>query len=271
MPFVEELHKDGRKLRLMMSPELVVDKSYGYYSRAEAEGSLVQRHRSGAGPYVGSMFGKQVAYVDFFHPAAAALWNDGLSALYAITRFNGLDLHFNVPINLDNLERGPGTDWQHELPFNPLGEGQRLEQYSLDMDAQNHLPQGANDSSFYEHFNVHSLYATKQAERTMASMRSFSEKLPFVTSTGSFSGKGRATAKMLTDSQMSWEDVSFSIARIFAFQMFGFAMTGENICSDWYESSQSELCFRWYQQGAFAPFAFAWGNGRNTNKEPYEL
>ena len=93
---------------------------------------------------------------------------------------------------------------------------------------------------------------------------------PFVLSRSSFTGMGRYTSHWLGDNFSTYEDMIFSIAGIFNFQMFGFNQVGADICG-FNDNTNDELCARWLALGSFYPFSRNHNSINMISQEPWTL
>lgn len=76
---------------------------------------------------------------------------------------------------------------------------------------------------------------------------------PFILTRSSILGSSQWSIHWSGDNVATFDFLRTSIADNFNSQLFGFQITGADICG-FDESTNAELCARWYQLGSLYPF-----------------
>ena len=240
------------------------------YSRGASEG--IRRDifiKSGdGGNLLSKVWPGAVYFPDFFHPRTDSYWAEMLEDLYSVLSFAGIWLDMNEVASFVNgetnlingiLNDNPSrrTHGFSDIPYVP---GNRpLETKTLSLDAVHY-------GGLLE-YNVHQLYSILQAKSTYNYLKTKS-KLPFILSRGNSFGMGKYAFHWSGDIAATWSVMGYSIPGIFNFQLFGIPMIGADICG-FFKSTTPELCLRWYQVGAFYPFARNHNHDQSVDQEPW--
>jgi alpha-glucosidase (family GH31 glycosyl hydrolase) len=95
-----------------------------------------------------------------------------------------------------------------------------------------------------------------------------------ILSRSTFAGTG-AYGQHWFDANLSWENMTMSVARVMNLNMFGIPFVGPDVCGYYWNTTaadkQDELCARWIQLATFYPFARSNSAGAPGSKEPWEL
>lgn len=83
-------------------------------------------------------------------------------------------------------------------------------------------------------------------------------------------GSNKFTGHWTGDNLSSFHFLKYSITHNFMFQIWGIQMVGADICGFILETT-IELCARWFQLGAFYPFARDHSDIKTVRQEPYLL
>jgi len=124
-------------------------------------------------------------------------------------------------------------------------------------------------------FNMHSLYGLQQTQFTYLYLL-FQNTSPtygqrsLLLSRSTFAGSGQYAGHWLGNNKCTYDDMRHSISGIMNFQMFGVPFIGANICGTTGDFNQ-EICGRWYQLGAFYPFARSFPNDTSGKREVWAL
>ncbi|KAH7100202.1 glycosyl hydrolases family 31-domain-containing protein [Auriculariales sp. MPI-PUGE-AT-0066] len=106
----------------------------------------------------------------------------------------------------------------------------------------------------YAELDVHSLYGHMGARATYNALKSINNGTrPFVISRSTFASSGKSTGHWLGDNFSKWEWMYHSIQGILQFQLFQIPFVGSDSCG-FVGNTDEELCNRWMQLSAFAPF-----------------
>jgi len=208
-----------------------------------------------------------VFFPDFFHPNADDYWKDMLEDLYKIVPFSGIWIDMNEVTNFAHgecqvygnrlIERTGRISPFSNIPYTP---GRRsLETKTSSLDAVHH-------GGILE-YDVHDLFSIMQSKVTYEYMQK-KTKIPFILSRSTSPGNGQYTAHWSGDNAARWAFLQYSIPGVFNFQIFGMPFVGSDICG-FMRSTTPELCLRWYQTGAFYPFARNHNNDMSIDQEPW--
>jgi len=208
-----------------------------------------------------------VFFPDFFHPNADDYWKDMLEDLYKIVPFSGIWIDMNEVTNFAHgecqvygnrlIERTGRISPFSNIPYTP---GRRsLETKTSSLDAVHH-------GGILE-YDAHELFSIMQSKVTYEYMQT-KTKIPFILSRSTSPGNGQYTAHWSGDNAARWAFLQYSIPGVFNFQIFGMPFVGSDICG-FMRSTTPELCIRWYQAGAFYPFARNHNNDMSIDQEPW--
>jgi len=208
-----------------------------------------------------------VFFPDFFHPNTDQYWKDMLEDLYEIVPFSGLWIDMNEVTNFAHgecqvyhnrlIERTGRISPFSNIPYTP---GRRsLETKTSSLDAVHY-------GGILE-YDVHELFSIMQSKVTFDYMLT-KTKMPFILSRSTSPGNGQYTAHWSGDNAARWAFLQYSIPGAFNFQIFGMPFVGSDICG-FMRSTTPDLCIRWYQTGAFYPFARNHNNDMSRDQEPW--
>ena len=220
-------------------------------------------------------------FPDFFNPEINKLWDICLDDYYNITKYDGIWLDMNEPLNIQRNARCPGETFE--------GFGDKLCNINKDLKISylpgytgnlNHLTIGSinlngityNNEILYNNKPLLSVY---QAYHTYYNLKK-KEKRPFILTRANSIGSGKFSFHWLGDNFSQNKYIEYSIAGIFNYNIFGIPFTGADICG-YNGNANAKLCARWYNIGAFYPFSrnhnskysidqYPWSFGENIEK-----
>ncbi|KAI1294262.1 hypothetical protein EDD11_008198 [Mortierella claussenii] len=109
--------------------------------------------------------------------------------------------------------------------------------------------------------DTHNLYGHMEAAATHQGLLQLKPgKRPFILTRSSFAGTG--------DNWSQWDHLYLQIPGILSFGLFGIPFTGSDICG-FNGNTTEELCLRWHQLGALAPFSRNHNDIHAIDQEPY--
>ncbi|XP_064598977.1 sucrase-isomaltase, intestinal-like [Liolophura sinensis] len=218
-------------------------------------------------PLVGKVWPGLTVFPDFTNEKTADWWRKWIQYFYykENVKFDGLWIDMNEPASfIDGSKEGCDINKWNNPPFIPG---------LVDKDDQTRKSLFKticmdSEQSWGRHYDVHSLYAHSEAIQTYNALRSlFPEKRPLVLTRSNYAGTSQYAIHWLGDNTASWEQLRESIIGILEYSIFGFSVTGPDICGFWEEASE-ELCMRWMELGAFYPFSRNHNCHLNKHKDP---
>lgn len=284
------LNKNHQWLGLSLHPCVPVFNEDGSIYEYFAEGkerdmfikSAKKTTKFGGKILIGEHLPGKCAYPDFEDFQVYSFWTRALTNLWEESNFNSLQHNYNeithfcdgeCPEETEEVSATPNFSF---LPFNVLGENSKytLESQSLPLDAVIYA-QDPNDTEASVHFNNRGIYGTQMMLMTYLymeydNMYKYNNQRSLVISRATYAGAGQYGGHWLGDNKATFEEMRRSISGILNFQMFGMPFTGANICGSHGVATQ-ELCARWYQLGAFYPFARTDFDGEFGTKEAWAL
>ena len=233
-------------------------------------------------------------FPDFNHPNTTEYWEENLKALKSQFSFDGIWNDMNeiatfrtgeVAGKYDQCwENGP--DWgqmgqsrlflSYELPYLPFPPGRFMESRTISMTAERlgngkyiSVDQSQGDHHKIVEENVHPLNGLLQSVTLYEAMKaSMDIELPFILTRSSAPGSGSYAVHWTGDNLANWRFLRYSIADILSFQIYGMPVTGSDICG-FMGHTNEELCARWFQIGAFYPFARNHNHNDARSQEAY--
>eukprot|EP01017_Pseudomicrothorax_dubius_P049283 TRINITY_DN9144_c0_g1_i2.p1 TRINITY_DN9144_c0_g1~~TRINITY_DN9144_c0_g1_i2.p1 ORF type:complete len:911 (+),score=190.74 TRINITY_DN9144_c0_g1_i2:44-2776(+) len=218
--------------------------------------------RNGSGQLLqGLVWPGKVHFVDFFNPNITKIWTKWLSQMRKIFPFTGVWLDMNEPANfcagecpeyederlLSMLSAGSKKNpFLAEFPFQP-GDFTTLDYSTVSVNAKHY-----GDVLDVE---VHGGNGYMQTRATYHFLKEvMGEPLPFILFRANTFGSGRFGVHWLGDGASNWLTLRLYTAGIMSSNIFGIPMSGGDICG-FSQDTTLELCARWYQVGAFYPYA----------------
>ena len=286
----KKLKSDNQFLGISLHPGIPLldadgTSPYPYFTEAKQAGVLIKSATNSSTNVDGILIGEhlpgQCSYLDFSSPLTYGFWTRAITNLHNEVNYNAIQLNYNEVTQLCDGECPKNASATlsgrfSNLPFNPIGDNNQfdLQSKAISLDGMT-WAETENHTDAAVMFNVHSLYGSRQLEMTAYYLEHDgnspnSNQRVLAMSRSTFAGAGAYGGHWLGDNEMSWESMRHSISEIMNFQLFGVPFTGANICGTTGDVDQ-EMCARWYQLGAFYPFARSNFNGTFGTKEPWAL
>ncbi|KAJ7680135.1 glycoside hydrolase family 31 protein [Mycena rosella] len=121
----------------------------------------------------------------------------------------------------------------------------------------------------YAELDVHNMWGLTEEMATHEALQSILPgQRPFIISRSTFPSAGKWTGHWLGDNFSRWEYMYWSIQGILQFQIFQIPFVGADTCG-FNEDTTEELCNRWMQLSAFAPFYRNHNTKGATSQEPF--
>ncbi|KIM86518.1 glycoside hydrolase family 31 protein [Piloderma croceum F 1598] len=133
------------------------------------------------------------------------------------------------------------------------------------------LATNATHAGGYAELDVHNLWGMMEEKATHKAIQEvLPGKRPFLISRSTFPGSGNWTGHWasLGDNFSQWRYMYFSIQGILQFQLFQIPFVGGDTCG-FNGNTDEELCNRWMQLSAFAPFYRNHNERAALSQEPY--
>ncbi|ELP91381.1 neutral alpha-glucosidase ab precursor, putative [Entamoeba invadens IP1] len=126
---------------------------------------------------------------------------------------------------------------------------------------------------FHEHRELHNAYPNLHAESVFKglqrnSMNSYYKNIPFILSTGFYSGIQQYGGVILSQSSSSWEGLQFVIKEALSMSISGVSFVGSDI-GGYYDMSTLQVYLRWLQASTFLPLFRGYSEMHTFRKEPY--
>ncbi|CAG8440365.1 7604_t:CDS:2 [Ambispora gerdemannii] len=235
--YVEKLHKNHRKLVVIVDPGIKVKDGYDVYDEGLKKDVFMKR--ADGENFVGRVWPGETVFPDWFHPDTQQFWTDMMTRWLKQVPIDGIWIDMNEPANFVN------GDITHESNHFPFKKG---------IDSKNvNLVQRVKQTGELE-YDVHNLFGHMEGIATHNALRAIRpDKRPFVLSRSTFSGSGKFVAHWLGDNESSWRSLELSIPGMLSFQLFAIPLVGADICG-FNGVCTEELAIRWAQLGSFYPF-----------------
>lgn len=213
--------------------------------------------------FIGKVWPGATAFVDFFSPNASSYWSDQLSKLYAKVQFSGVWLDMNELANFCDGACNDTTpskfDYSKDLPYQPGSDN--IEAHTISLNATH--------AGGLVEANVHAYFGFLESQATNSFLSSKGLR-PFIISRSSTLGSNKFTGHWTGDNYANFEFLRTSVFNNFMLQFWGIQMVGADICG-FGGNTTEELCARWFQLGAFYPFARDHNDLNGISQEPYAL
>ncbi|KAJ7248672.1 glycosyl hydrolases family 31-domain-containing protein [Mycena rebaudengoi] len=236
--------------------------------------------------YVGQVWPGFTVFPDWFAPNTLAWWTEALKNWSQTgVEFSGIWLDMNEVSSFCEGSCGSGLDVSNtktdgsRLSARGIGAGN---QSGIDINnppyaihngngrlAVSTVSPNATHFGGYAGLDVHSMWGLMEAEATHKALQAvLPGQRPFIISRSTFASAGKWTGHWLGDNFSRWEYMYWSIQGILQFQIFQIPFVGADTCG-FNEDTTEELCNRWMQLSAFAPFYRNHNTKGATSQEPY--
>ncbi|XP_019398330.1 PREDICTED: lysosomal alpha-glucosidase [Crocodylus porosus] len=258
---VRDFHRDGRHYVMIVDPAISSTSppgSYKPYDDGLRRGVFIQN--TTGQPLIGKVWPGPTAFPDFTNPETQEWWHDMVKEFHDQVPFDGMWIDMNEPSNfvLGSVDGCPSSKLE-DPPYVPGVLGGSLRSATICASSQQHLS---------SHYNLHNLYGLTEAIASHNALVRVRGKRPFVISRSTFAGHGRYAGHWTGDVSSSWEQLSYSVAEVLLFNLYGVPLVGADICGFTGDTSE-ELCVRWTQLGAFYPFMRNHNDHGSQPQEPY--
>ncbi|KAI5118349.1 hypothetical protein M0805_009152 [Coniferiporia weirii] len=133
----------------------------------------------------------------------------------------------------------------------------------------NTVATNATNEPGYAELDTHNLFGLMEERTTHLALQDIMPgKRPFLIGRSTFPSSGKWTGHWLGDNFSLWEYMYHSIQGILQFQLFQIPMVGADTCG-FNDNTDEELCNRWMQLSAFAPFYRNHNTLGALSQEPY--
>ncbi|KAJ7265080.1 glycosyl hydrolases family 31-domain-containing protein [Mycena rebaudengoi] len=131
------------------------------------------------------------------------------------------------------------------------------------------LAPNASHAGGYAELDVHNLWGLMEAATTHKALKAvLPGQRPFIIGRSAFASSGKWAGHWLGDNYSKWEYMYLSIQGILQHQMFQIPFVGTDTCG-FQGNTDEELCNRWMQLSAFAPFYRNHNQRGAMSQEPY--
>ncbi|KAF7334797.1 Glycoside hydrolase family 31 protein [Mycena sanguinolenta] len=236
--------------------------------------------------YVGQVWPGFTVFPDWFAPNTLAWWTEALKNWSQTgVEFNGIWLDMNEISSFCEGSCGSELDVSNAktdgsgLSTRGIGAGN---QTGIDINnppyaihngngrlAVSTLSPNATHSGGYAELDVHNMWGLTEEMATHEALQSILPgQRPFIISRSTFPSARKWTGHWLGDNFSRWEYMYWSIQGILQFQIFQIPFVGADTCG-FNEDTTEELCNRWMQLSAFAPFYRNHNTKGATSQEPF--
>ncbi|KAH8111170.1 glycosyl hydrolases family 31-domain-containing protein [Phellopilus nigrolimitatus] len=131
------------------------------------------------------------------------------------------------------------------------------------------LATNATHTPGYAELDTHNMWGLMEERTTHLALQNImTGKRPFLISRSTFPSSGKWSGHWLGDNYSKWQYMYFNIQGILQFQLFQIPMVGADTCG-FQDNTDEELCNRWMQLSAFAPFYRNHNTLSALSQEPY--
>ncbi|KAJ7191329.1 glycosyl hydrolases family 31-domain-containing protein [Mycena pura] len=236
--------------------------------------------------YVGQVWPGFTVFPDWFAPNTLAWWTEALKN-WSLTgvEFSGIWLDMNEISSFcegscgSEIAAGNAKTDGSGLSARGIGAGN---QTGIDINnppyaihngngrlAVSTLSPNATHFGGYAELDVHNMWGLTEEMATHLALKSvLPGQRPFIISRSTFPSAGKWTGHWLGDNFSRWEYMYWSIQGILQFQIFQIPFVGADTCG-FNEDTTEELCNRWMQLSAFAPFYRNHNTKGAASQEPF--
>ncbi|KAL4238020.1 hypothetical protein ACF0H5_002731 [Mactra antiquata] len=260
---VADLHNHGQHYMMIVDPGISNTQpsgSYPPYDDGITKDVFIKKP-DGSGPIIGKVWPGNTAFPDFFHPNAEQYWTQHAQTYHNIVPYDGIWIDMNEPSNFyaGSVDGCPDNTIENPPWLPPVLTGYTLRDKTLCATAKQHLS---------THYNLHSLYGHSEAIATKSALDTIlGNKRSLVISRSTYPGTGVHSGHWMGDNNAQWIDTYYSVTGMLNFNLFGIPMVGSDICG-FNGNTNTELCTRWMQLGAFYPFMRNHNTIGNKDQDP---
>lgn len=259
--FIERLHKINMHYMTIFDPGLSQEDSYYPYTLGQKLDIFIKNATNHL--LVGKVWNSsgRTVFPDFSNLKSIEFWAELFTRFQKELKFDGAWIDMNDPSSFvyGSLDGCPAVDIE-KPPYIPGNAD--LQAKSLCLSAQHRA--GLE-------YNVHNLYSFYEAIATYEALKAARpNKRPFIISRSTSPGQGHFSGQWSGDLLSTWDYLRWSIPALIEHSMYGFSMTGSDICG-FTGNSNPELCARWSTLGAFYTFTRNHNDDKSIDQDPVAM
>lgn len=270
--FIQEQLQKGRLVIPIIDPGVSIKADLPAYFEGYSS-NVFMRSPSFQEYYQGHVWPGPVHFIDFLTDNAKDYWTHQLAGFKELIPYSGLWLDMCEPADFGVGHKNQRPNLPHPPHYNlnypPYAINNAMAEEPIFFKS---ITMDARHADGHHHLGYHNVYGLAESFRTAQAMEAIEPgKRHLILTRSTFPGSGRFTAHWLGDNFSDFENIKYSIAGLFEFQLFGIPMVGPDICG-FLGTADGELCTRWMALGAFYPFARNHNAERpeNAPQEPYQ-
>ncbi len=260
---IEDFHANGYKFVPIVDLGIPIKQEDEFYVRGKELDAFIKSGYTGE-DLQGVVWPGLTVFPDFFRDEGVDVWQYGMETYYKTVKYDGIWLDMNEPAELrvDDFRLGeilpeghrfdPSKNKYANIPYVPGFREERTCVASRSL-SENAFSKLIEENKNWEGYNFKPLIAFGECKATNDELVKLGKR-PFILSRSTSTGVGRYTFHWLGDNFSSYFHMKNGLNGIFAFNIFGIPMTGDDICGH-IDNSWDELCARWMNLGAFFPFS----------------
>jgi alpha-glucosidase (family GH31 glycosyl hydrolase) len=243
--FVGELRRDRRAIILKWIPAITnTTQNYPFSEGVSRKRYWILENFFSTG-VTGKLKGRNVLYPDYTMTKTKEWWQDALQR-YIVTdkmiTFDGIFVDYLSPLNDKLNETCPNNKWNNP-PYLPFGVQAPIYNGTICMDSRHEAS---------KHYNIHGLHSHYMIDETAKTLDRLLHNRTLLMSRHAFIGTGKHSVKWLGEYGSRWEDFRKSIIATFDMTMFGFSMSGADVCG-FSGEIQMDVCENWIKAGGMSP------------------
>ncbi|XP_023930007.1 lysosomal alpha-glucosidase [Lingula anatina] len=242
---VKDLHQNGQHYVMIVDPGISNQKGYEPYDSGVKAGVFIM-DANGTAPIIGKVWPGTTAYPDFTNPAAVDYWVREAKGYHDQVPFDGIWCDMNEPSNFvkGSINGCPKSKWDNPPYFPPAVAGGSPSDKTIC---------GSAVQKAGRHYDLHSLYGHTEGIASKKAVVTITGKRGLIISRSTFPSSGVYVGHWLGDNNAQEHDLQSSIPGVLNFNFFGIPLVGADICG-FQGDTNTNLCTRWMQAGAFYPF-----------------
>lgn len=259
--FIEKLHNLNMHYMTIFDPGLSQEDNYYPYVLGQKMDIFIKNATGHL--LVGKVWnssGKTV-FPDFSNLKSIEFWAELFTRFQKELKFDGAWIDMNDPSSFvaGSIDGCPKIDIE-QPPYIPG---------NADLQAKS-LCLSAKHQAGLE-YNVHNLYSFYEAIATFEALKAARpNKRPFIISRSTSAGQGHFGGQWSGDLLSTWDYLRWSIPALIEHSMYGFSMTGSDICG-FTGNTNPELCARWSTLGAFYTFTRNHNDDKSIDQDPVAM